>query len=147
MYRYVAGLRVALLALVCACAMFAQRDLSTLAGTVTDSSGGVVANAKVTITEASTGQVYDVTTNSEGSFVRAALKPSTYTVAVEAQGFRRAQQKDILLTAGERTGITITLTVGDVGQTAEVTAAAPLLGKQVSLGLIASLLLVWVLLF
>src|SRR5947209_19181430 len=109
MYRYVAGLRLALLALVCACAMFAQRDLSTLVGTVTDSSGGVVANAKVTITELSTGQVYDVTTNSEGSFVRSALKPSTYTVTVQATGFRRAEQKDVLLTAGERTGITITL--------------------------------------
>ncbi len=130
MYRYVAGLRLALLALVCACAMFAQRDLSTLAGTVTDPSGGVVANAKVTITEAGTGQVYDVTTNTEGSFVRAALKPSTYSVAVEAPGFRRAEQKDIVLTAGERTGITITLTVGDVGQTVEVTAAAPLLQTE-----------------
>src|SRR5215472_15958614 len=130
MYRYVAGLRVALLALVCACAMFAQRDLSTLAGTVTDPSGGVVANAKVTITEAGTGQVYDVTTNTEGSFVRAALKPSTYSVSVEAPGFRRAEQKDIVLTAGERTGITITLTVGDVGQTVEVTAAAPLLQTE-----------------
>ena len=57
---------VALLALVCACAMFAQRDLSTLAGTITDSSGGVVANAKVTITEVATGESYAITTNNLG---------------------------------------------------------------------------------
>ena len=41
-----------------ASAVFAQRDLATLVGTVTDPSGGVVANAKVTITEVGTGQVY-----------------------------------------------------------------------------------------
>ena len=41
MFRYFTGLRIALLALLCACAVFAQRDLSTLAGTITDSSGGV----------------------------------------------------------------------------------------------------------
>ena len=58
MQRYLTGLRVALSVLVCAGAMFAQRDLSTLAGTITDTSGGVVVNAKVTITEAATGQVY-----------------------------------------------------------------------------------------
>jgi len=130
MYRYLKGLRIALLALVCACAMFAQRDLSTLAGTVTDSSGGVVANAKVTVTEAGTGQVYEMTTNAQGEFVRPALKPSTYTINVEAPGFKKAQQKDVLLTAGERTAVTITLTVGDIGQTVEVTAAAPLLQTE-----------------
>ena len=44
----------------CASAVFAQRDLATLVGTVTDPSGGVVANAKVTITEVGTGQVYSL---------------------------------------------------------------------------------------
>src|ERR1700760_1141350 len=125
MYRFVSGLRIALLALVCACASFAQRDLSTLAGTVTDASGGIIANAKVVVTEVGTGQVYNLTTNGSGEFVRPALKPSTYTVTVSAPGFKKAEQKDVLLTAGERTGLNITLTVGDIGQTVEVTASAP----------------------
>src|SRR5260370_42186218 len=112
-----------------ACA-FAQRDLSTLAGTVTDTSGGVVANASVKITDVSTGLVYETLTNGSGEFVRPALKPSTYTVTVSAQGFKKAEQKDILLTAGERTGITITLTVGDVGQLVEVTQASPILQTE-----------------
>src|SRR5271154_3166894 len=106
------GLRIALLILVCACVAFAQRDLSTLAGTITDSSGGVVANAKVTITEVATGEVYVITSNSLGEFVRPALKPSLYTVSVTAPGFKTAEQKNVLLTVGERTGITIALTVG-----------------------------------
>ncbi|HLK67717.1 MAG TPA: carboxypeptidase regulatory-like domain-containing protein [Bryobacteraceae bacterium] len=124
------GLRLALLALVAASTVFAQRDLSTLAGTISDSSGGVVVNAKVTITEVATGQVYSILTNNLGEFVRPALKPSTYTVSVSAPGFKTSEQKDILLTAGERTGINITLTVGDVGQTVEVAASAPLLQTE-----------------
>jgi hypothetical protein len=130
MVRCFPGLRLALLTLFCACAMFAQRDLATLAGTITDSSGGAVANANVTITEVSTGQVYQILTNSLGEFVRPALKPSTYTISVSAPGFKKAEQKDVLLTAGERTGVTITLTVGDIGQTVEVAATAPLLQTE-----------------
>src|SRR5437764_9753332 len=123
-------LRVGLLVLFFASAVFAQRDLATLVGTVTDPSGGVVANAKVTITEAGTGQVYTTTTSGTGDFVRPALKPSTYSVTVTAPGFRTAEQKDVLLKAGERTGLDIRLTIGDVGQTVEVAAASPLLQTE-----------------
>jgi hypothetical protein len=130
MQRIWAGPRIALFAFICASAAFAQRDLGTLVGTVTDPSGGVVAGAKVTITESGTGTVYSVATSETGDFVRPALKPSTYTVSVSAPGFRTAEQKDILLKAGERTGISFTLTVGDVGQTVEVTGAAPLLQTE-----------------
>jgi len=110
--------------------VYAQRDLATLVGTVSDPSGGVVANAKVTLTETGTGQVYAFLTSSTGEFVRPALKPSVYSVSVSAPGFRTAEQKDILLRAGERTGVNITLTLGDVGQTVEVTGAAELLQTE-----------------
>jgi hypothetical protein len=130
MHRYCAGLRFALVASFFASAMFAQRDLGTLVGTVTDPTGGVVANAKVTVTEAGTGQVYELTTNSSGEFVRPALKPSTYAISVSAPGFKKAEQNDIVLRAGERTGANITLTIGDIGQTVEVTAASPLLQTE-----------------
>src|SRR6202040_2126166 len=88
---------VLLFSSVCA---FAQRDLSTLAGTITDTSGGVVINATVKITELSTGLVYDTVTNSSGEFVRPALKPSIYAVTISAPGFKKSEQKDIVLTAG-----------------------------------------------
>ena len=58
MNRPGASLRNVLLALVSAYALFAQRDLATLVGTVTDSSGAVLAGAQVTITETETGVVY-----------------------------------------------------------------------------------------
>ena len=119
-------------ALLLSCA-FAQRDLSTIAGTVTDTSGGVVANAAVRIVDQATGIAYETLTNSAGEFVRPALKPSQYTVTVTAPGFKKSEQKDVLLTAGERTGLPITLSVGDVGQTVEVTAASPLLQTETTM--------------
>ena len=130
MNRFIAGLRVALITLICACALFAQRDLSTLVGTVTDSSGGVIANAKVIVTETGTGLIYELVTGPSGDFIRPALKPSTYSITVTATGFKKAEQKDILLKSGERTGINIALTIGDIGQTVEVSASAPLLQTE-----------------
>ena len=115
------------LALTCA---FAQRDLSTLVGTVTDTSGGVVVNAAVKIVDQATGLAFETLTNNSGEFVRPALRPSKYTVTVSAPGFKKAEQQDVLLTAGERTGIALTLTLGDIGQTVQVTAAAPLLQTE-----------------
>lgn len=128
--RFSKGLRVALFALTCASAVFAQRDLATLVGTVTDPSEAVIANAKVTIVEEGTGQVYNVTTGAGGDFVRPALKPSTYDVSVTAPGFRTAQQKGIILKAGERTGVNFALVLGDVGQTIEVTGTTQLLQTE-----------------
>jgi hypothetical protein len=130
MSRFSNGLRVVLVALTCASAVFAQRDLATLVGTVTDPSDAVIANAKVTITEEGTGQVYNVTTGVGGDFVRPALKPSTYDVSVSAPGFRTAQQKGIILKAGERTGVNFALVLGDVGQTIEVTGTTQLLQTE-----------------
>src|ERR1700731_3871270 len=101
MHRHSTGLRIALLAVFCAGASFAQRDLSTLAGTITDPSGGVVANAKVKITEVDTGESYSTTTNSLGEFVRPALKAAIYTVSVTAPGFKTAEEKNVLLNPGE----------------------------------------------
>src|SRR5262245_46369714 len=123
MQRYYAGLRLALLALICVTGAFAQRDLATLVGLVTDPSGGVVVNATVTITEVETGQVYTLTTGATGEFVRPALKPSIYSVTVKATGFKSAEQKGIVLKAGERTGVELVLVVGDVGQTVEVSTS------------------------
>ena len=74
MYRFLKPLRLVLLVLAFACAMFAQRDLSTLAGTITDPSGGVVANAKVTITEIATGQVYAIPDQQLGRICSARLE-------------------------------------------------------------------------
>src|SRR2546423_1837916 len=109
---------------------FAQRDLATILGTVTDPQGGGIGNAKVTITEEATGVSYEVTTDQNGEFIRPLLKLGVYTVSVEATGFKKGVQKNIELTAGGRTAVPITLAVGEVTQTVEITASAPLLQTE-----------------
>jgi len=110
--------------------VWGQRDLSTLTGTVTDPSGAVVPGAKITITEVATGLAYGVTANADGVYVRPALKPGIYRVEVEAPGFKKARQDDVLLTAGDRIGVNMTLQVGDASEEVAVSAAAPLLETE-----------------
>lgn len=109
---------------------FAQRDLGTLAGTVNDPSGAAVPNAKVTITERSTNLSFVVNTNTTGEFVRPALQPGTYTVTAEAKGFRRVQQDNVVVTAGDRIGVSLVLPVGDISESIEVSSSAPLLQTE-----------------
>jgi len=120
----------AVLVLVFATVALAQRDLGTITGTVTDQQGAVVPNVKITITEVATGLVYYVTTAEDGAYTRPALKPGTYTIAAEAQGFRRVEQQNIIVTAGDRMGVNLTLPVGEISQSVEVTSQAPLLQTE-----------------
>ena len=55
-----------------------------------------------------------------GEFVRPLLKAGTYTITVEVQGFRKAEQKGVIVTPGDRIGVNITLQVGQIDQTVEV---------------------------
>jgi len=108
----------------------AQRDLGTIVGTVTDPQGGAIAGARITITEDATGLNYETTTNPSGEFIRPALKSGTYTITAEAKGFRRVAQKNVVLVGGDRVGVPISLPVGDVSQSVEVTAEAPVLQTE-----------------
>ena len=121
------ALAVLLTASVCT---FGQRDLGTITGTVTDPQGAAVPVAKITITEDATGLSYEVVTSSSGDYTRPALKPGTYTVTAEAPGFRRVQQRNVTVSGGDRVGVPIVLPVGDVSQSVEVSAEAPLLQTE-----------------
>src|SRR5207245_6988582 len=89
-----------------------------------------VPNAKVTITEDATGLSYEVTSSGEGEYIRPLLKPGTYTVTAEAAGFRRVAQQNVVLVGGDRVGVPLTLTVGDISQAIEITAQAPVLKTE-----------------
>ena len=122
--------RAVVLGFCFSCCCFVQRDLGTVTGVVTDSTGAVVPAARITISEAATGQKYTVEADSSGTYVRPLLKPGTYTVEVVAAGFQRAIQKGVLVTAGDRIGVNIQLTVGEMTQSLEVTAVAPMLQTE-----------------
>jgi hypothetical protein len=123
-------LSVVLCLLLACSAALGQRDLGTITGTIIDAQGAVVPNAKLTLTEDATGVSYTIQSNDSGSFTRPALKAGTYTIIVEASGFQKAQQKNILINPGEPTVVPFTLQVGSSTQTVEVTALAPLLQTE-----------------
>jgi hypothetical protein len=118
------------LALTFTMAVFAQRDLGTITGTITDSQGGVVPAVKITITETATGLTYEVHSAADGTYIRPALKPGIYSVTAEAKGFRRVEQENVVIVGGDRIGVNLTLPVGDVTSAIEVSAQAPLLETE-----------------
>jgi Carboxypeptidase regulatory-like domain len=102
--------------------MFSQ-GFGTLVGTVTDPSGALVANAKVTVTESATDVSRQATTNTGGTYVIPGLRPTTYSLTVEAQGFSKYTQPDIQLTADQSITVNVSLTLGQANQVVTVESA------------------------
>ena len=114
-----------LLLLVVLCVnLIAQTSRGTLTGTVTDSSGAVVDNAAVKITEGSTGVVRQTTTNGSGIYRFDAVDLGTYTLSVKAQGFAGASKSGVAIQAARTTNIDFALNVGASQETVTVEASA-----------------------
>src|SRR6516165_32441 len=106
---------------------FGQAVNGTLLGTVTDSTGASVANAKVIATATSTGALHESTTNESGNYSFPDMQPGPYSVTVEAKGFKKATQQSVDLAANSATRVDLTLQTGDVSETVMVTTAPPVL--------------------
>ena len=100
---------------------------SQLRGIVSDSSGAVIADAKVTITNTGTNISQVTHTNSAGEYEFTGLRPSSYAVRVDLTGFRSAESQNVVLAVDQRSALNFTLTPAAVSSTVEVTTAAPLL--------------------
>ena len=109
---------------------FAQRDLGTITGRVTDPSGAAVPSATITITEDATGESYKLETTTTGDYTRPALRPGIYTVTAEAEGFRRVTEQNVEVTAGGRVGVPLSMQAGDITESSEVTGQAPLVQNE-----------------
>src|SRR5215472_8083212 len=105
---------------------FAQE--ATVVGTVTDSSGAVIPNAAITITNMGTGQVRNLATNDAGQYVASALPIGTYDVKVQAAGFGLSNTTGVVLNVGDRRRVDFSLKVGTT-QTSITVEAAPLVVK------------------
>src|SRR5690242_6664983 len=90
----------------------AQAVYGNIVGTVTDESGAVVPNAKVTITDVNKGTAFSADTNESGNFTEAQLTPGSYRVAVEKSGFRRFVQESVTVTVGMTARVDATLALG-----------------------------------
>jgi hypothetical protein len=100
----------------------AQDIFGRIAGTISDSSGAVVANAKITLTNEATQISRDVTADKNGYFVADQLPAGTYSVTGEQAGFKTTTKKGNALTAGGRLTVDLSLQVGAVSETVTVTA-------------------------
>src|ERR1700758_1777827 len=84
-----------LVALFAASGARAQVGTTSLRGTVTDKSGAVVANAKVSLTNTGQALTREMSTGSTGEFEFLALPPGTYSLTVEIAGFRKFENKNV----------------------------------------------------
>ena len=104
---------------------YGQAVNGTLLGTITDSTGAAVPNAKITITEQNTNVSRTDATNESGNFTFPDLAPGVYTVAAELTGFKRAARTDVQVNANTTVRVDLTLQPGQISETVEVTGAAP----------------------
>jgi len=111
---------------------FGQVASAELSGTVLDSSGAVVANAKVTARNLATNLARDAASDTTGKYIITLLPPGDYTVSVEAAGFRKLVQSGITLQINQQAQVDLTLQLGQVSETVEVTGQAPLLESESS---------------
>src|SRR5690348_6450634 len=119
-WRFIALAAIALL--FASLQAFAQE--ATIVGTVTDQSGAVVANAKVTATNTETGVARTATTNEAGQYVLPGVHIGHYDVKAEAPGLKIAEQKGLVLQVGDRTRADFAMQVGAATESVTVEAAA-----------------------
>src|ERR1044072_8653274 len=91
-------------------------------GTVTDSSGAVVPDATLTLTNNETGRVQTASSGEEGFYRISELPPGTYTLTVEKANFRKTTFESVVVNAEQVQGLDVVLTAGEVAETVTVTA-------------------------
>ncbi len=103
------------------------QSTSAIQGTVLDSSGAVVPNAKVTIRNQATSAERTTETNSSGTYEVPSLPPGTYDVGVEVKGFQHVVAKSLVLLVDRNSVQNFTLKVADTSQVLTVESTAPVI--------------------
>jgi len=108
----------------------AQAPSATIYGTVTDASSAAVPGAQVTATNVATNVTRSATTGADGSYQLVFLPIGTYRVEANAPGFKKFEQTGIVLDVNRNARVDATLQVGQLSETVEVTADAPLVDTK-----------------
>ncbi len=119
--------RILFVLLALAAAAIAQTLSSNLDGLVTDSQGALIPKADVTVINTQTGQNFRTLTDDKGHWVIAYLPAGTYSVSVAAPGFKKATAPDVKMNAGIPASVNLTMEVGAIAETVEVTGGAEVL--------------------
>lgn len=109
----------------------AQSTYGTITGVVRDPSGAVISQVKVEATNQNTSAIRTVTTNSEGFYELVSLDPGTYTIAAVAEGFSRAEKKDLPVLARELAHVDLQLPLAGAAPTV-VEVNAPVVSEQLT---------------
>jgi hypothetical protein len=119
------------LLLVCAAMVFAQSDKSTIRGTVTDPSGAVVPKAEITATELATNTVARVvSTDQNGNYEIADLKPGTYRLKADAAGFKGFVADNLLVETAQVRRVDIVFQVGATTESITVEAGVAAINTE-----------------
>jgi outer membrane receptor protein involved in Fe transport len=102
----------------------AQVAGASVSGRVSDASGAVIVDAKVTIEHLGTNAIREVITDNDGFYTAPNLLPGNYQISVSATGFSTQVQKGLTLTVGGQQTADFTMQVGSTSATVEVTAEA-----------------------
>jgi hypothetical protein len=105
---------------------YGQQITGTIAGTVKDQQGSLVTSATIRATNVDTGFSRAATATADGVYLIQYLPVGTYTVEVNASGFKRFVQENIVLTVDQTQALNVTLAVGTLSQTVTVVEAPPL---------------------
>lgn len=111
-----------LLALFATQFLFGQAETGSIVGTVTDVTGAVIRDAKVTVTSTTTGAIRNASSNDEGLYTITNLQPGLYEVKIVATGFATYAQ-NVQVAVGSRVGLNPKLKAGATSTTVEVTAS------------------------
>jgi hypothetical protein len=90
------------------------QNRASITGTVRDSTGAVLPNAEVTVTDVATGVTLRATTNAGGDYLVAALPASTYNLKITATGFKAYEAAGVVLLVGQKARVDATLEVGQI---------------------------------
>jgi hypothetical protein len=101
-----------------------QLDTGSISGTITDPSGSVVANAKITATEKATGTTYTTVSSNAGYYVFPSVRTGVYTVTISSTGFKTTISTGITVSIGAAAARDFTLQVGATNETVSITASA-----------------------
>ena len=107
-----------------------QTSDGVLIGIVQDSTGAALPGSNVAATNTATGVVRQVVTNEAGTYQLGPLVPGTYEVRTTRNGFKSGVQNNVVLQTGATVKVDFSLDVGDVAESIEVNAVAPMLQTQ-----------------
>ncbi len=105
-------------------------DLGTIRGTVTDSTGGVIPNASVTVTDALTHAARETHTNSQGNYEMFGLKPGTYRVLITAPEMSKKEIIDVVLNGSDTVSADAALKISAAQESVVVSLEAPIINTE-----------------